>query len=205
MNPGAASLLHSNSEAEVYMITKGDGLLIWGLNSLSVRPGSVVVLPAGVFHRLFNIGLTSLEHLVLTHPPFNAAGVNLAQDQSDRWPVEVLPARIPPVTDAFDGAKIASYELSELDLSIAYGWVSNDPARRKQPHYHRRRDEFIYIVEGKGSVQVGIAEDPVEPGDWIHVEPPTEHAIRNKNDEHLVVVCICSPAFDPNDVGYMTP
>ncbi len=202
MNPGAYSLLHEHRVMdEVYAITRGSGELIVGSLSYEVRAGSVVHIPANIPHQFYNTGLTSLEHLVLAAPAFDPADVIVAEKQDTPHTTNV-PVTFPQVVECFDGAKIIPYELPGIDLSFAFGWVINDPARHKAPHYHKRTSEFIFVVEGKGTVEIGDRSVPVEAGDWLEVPVGADHAIRNKEDQYMIALCICSPRFDMADVHY---
>ncbi len=202
MNPGAFSLLHKHHKmAEVYAITRGFGELVVGRYSYEVRAGSVVQIPPNTPHQFFNTGATSLEHLVLATPPFDPTDVIVAEVQGVRHSISMR-AALPQVVECFDGAKIIPYDLPWFDLSFAFGWVINDPARHKKPHYHERITELIFVVEGKGTVEIGDETVSVEAGDWVEVSPGLDHAIRNKDNEYMVALCICSPRFDMADVHY---
>ncbi len=114
------------------------------------------------------------------------------------------------------------YTFPEIDLSVAFGMCTNDPKRHKEAHYHKKTTEWIYVVEGKGSIErtsPGFQKSThwIEAGDWIEIPPGESHALRNYRDEmlafdspsfrnnhnqHLVVVCMCEPQFDMTDVHY---
>jgi mannose-6-phosphate isomerase-like protein (cupin superfamily) len=203
MNPGSSSLLHSHRKMqEVNVFTRGFGLLGYNGRHEEVRAGAVNWVPANIKHRISNIGATSLEYLVIALPPFDPTDVFVAEDQG-RAPLSGVPFKFLEVIESFDGAKIMPYCYHPvLDLSCAFGWVTNDPARRKKPHYHKVLTEYIYIVEGKGYVEVDGNAQAVTAGDWLEIQPTEPHAIRNPNDQHLVALCICSPHFDKTDVYY---
>lgn len=206
MNPMAASLLHNHTRmTEIYVITKGYGEL--GLDIPApdgsyrqVTAGSVFEIPAGISHMLRNKSSGHLEHLVFALPPFNPNDVLLIKEKCLDERVRAL--SLPEVQDCFDGAKILPYSFPHLDLSIAFGWVINDPARRKKPHYHNDAREFVYVVDGKGFIEINRVREPLQSGDWIHIDLETEHAFINESNEDLVVVCVCSPAFQMEDVHY---
>src|SRR3989344_1044963 len=166
-----------------------------------VAAGSAYEIPAGVAHMLRNKSSGYLEHLVFALPPFNPNDVYLRDQKLS--PGKTYPLSLPEAEDCFDGAKILSYAFSRPDLSIAYGWVMNDPARRKQPHRHKKSTEFVYVVEGKGFIEIDRVRHPLESGDWIRIDPETEHGLFNEAPEDLVVVCICSPAFQMEDVRHL--
>lgn len=206
MNPMAASLLHNHQRmTEIYVITKGYGELGVGIPEPDgcyhqVVAGSAYEIPVGVPHMLRNKSSGHLEHLVFALPPFDPADVHLLGEK--RLADDVRPLSLPEVQECFDGAKILSYAFPHLDLSIAFGWVINDPARRKQPHYHKKITEFVFVVEGKGFIEIDRVRQPIQPGDWIRIDPETEHALINESPEDMVVVCTCSPEFQMEDVHY---
>ena len=206
MNPMAASLLHNHQRmTEIYVITKGYGELGLGTPERNgsyrqVAAGSAYEIPIDVPHMLRNKSSGHLEHLVFALPPFDPADVHLLGEK--HLAEEVRPLSLPEVQECFDGAKILSYAFPHLDLSIAFGWVINDPARRKQPHYHKKITEFVFVVEGKGFIEINQVRQPIQSGDWICINPETEHALINESPEDMVVVCTCSPAFQMEDVHY---
>jgi mannose-6-phosphate isomerase-like protein (cupin superfamily) len=206
MNPMAASLLHNHHRMiEIYVITKGYGELGLGISKPNgcyheVVAGSVYEVPVEVPHMLRNMSGGHLEHLVFALPPFDPADVHLLGEK--RLAEEVNLLSLPNVQECFDGARILPYAFPHLDLSIAFGWVINDPARRKRPHYHKKIREFIFVVEGRGFIEIDRARKPIQAGDWIVVEPEAEHALINESPEDMVVVCTCSPVFEMEDVHY---
>jgi mannose-6-phosphate isomerase-like protein (cupin superfamily) len=206
MNPMASSLLHNHQRMmEIYVITKGYGELGIGIPEPhgcyhQVVAGSVHEIPVGVPHMLRNKSSGHLEHLVFALPPFDPTDVHLLGER--RLAEDVHPLSLPEVQECFDGAKIIAYAFPHLDLSIAFGWVVNDPARRKRPHYHKKITELVFVVEGKGFIEIDRERTPIKPGDWIVIEPEAEHALVNDSPEDMVVVCTCSPAFEMEDVHY---
>lgn len=206
MNPLATSLLHKHERmTEIYVITKGYGELGIGIPEPDgcyhqVTAGSVFEIPVDVPHMLRNKSSGHLEHLVFALPPFDPADVHLLGDK--RLAEDVRPLSLPEVQECFDGAKIVPYAFPHLDLSIAFGSVINDPARRKRPHYHKKITEFIYVIEGKGFIETDGGRRLANPGDWIMIEPESEHRLINESPEDMAVVCICSPAFEMEDVYY---
>jgi len=201
MNPKAWSLLHEHHVMEeIYVITRGTGNLIRGEEVLAVQAGDAIHIPPYTRHKLTNTGIVSLEHLVLATPPFDPTDVHLDEAWQDPNATP-QPFAQPAIVDCFDGAKIVAYEFREI-ASVAFGWVMHDPERRKPPHYHERITEWIFVIEGKGAIEVdGVAHDIV-PGDWIRIVPNELHALRNENDQHMVVACICAPCFSMDDVFY---
>jgi mannose-6-phosphate isomerase-like protein (cupin superfamily) len=206
MNPLAASFSHNHEGmTEIYVVTKGYGELESGALGMvkkryPVVAGSVHKISVGVSHMLRNKSAGHLEHLVFAFPPFDPEDVHLLQEKHVE--VRTRSLFLPKTQDCFDGAKILSYAFPRLDMSIAFGWVINDLARRKQPHYHKKITEWVFVVEGRGYVRLNGTTFPIESGDWIRINPATEHALINEYPEDLVVVCVCFPMFQVEDVHY---
>lgn len=201
MNPGASSLLHEHHiMQEAYIITRGSGHLIVGKSIFSVQVGDVVWISTYVRHKLINTSAGSLEHLVLAAPPFDPQDVYLDEQLQDPK-ANPMPFIRPPTTDCFDGAKIVAYEVGNI-ASVAFGWVMHDLSLRKPPHYHKKTTEWIFVVEGEGFVILNGTCHPICCGDWIQVDPGQYHALRNNQDQHMVVACFCNPCFSMDDVYY---
>lgn len=201
MNPKAWSLLHEHHiMQEAYIITRGSGQLIVGESIFSVQTGDTVWIPTHTHHKLVNTSVGSLEHLVLAAPPFDPKDVYVNEEWQDPN-VTPVPFVQPLVSDCFDGAKIVAYEFDDI-VSVAFGWVINDPNRHKPAHYHKKTTEWIFVVEGEGFLELNGQNYAIRSGDWICVEPGELHALRNHRDQHMVVVCICNPCFSMDDVHY---
>ncbi|MEK7612984.1 MAG: cupin domain-containing protein [Patescibacteria group bacterium] len=208
MNPMAVSLLHQHRKMEeIYVVTRGFGRL--GLLTPHSKPtghfekvaaGSVHRIEPKVPHILENETAGTLEHLVFAFPPFNPKDVHLIKNKTVcGWTHEL---DLQEEQDCFDGAKILPYSFPDLDISMAFGRVTNDSKKRKKPHFHKRTTEWIYVVEGEGTILIGGEEGSMSHGDWFRIDPREPHAMRSDTPENLVVVCVCSPAFDMNDVYY---
>lgn len=200
-NPGQSSDLHMHKEMyEVYIILRGDAILEVGDTLYRVKPGVVQLVGPGVYHRLSNDGLVGVEYLVLASPPFDPKDVHMHPNQKETEGL-VVPAPIPPLEESVaDGALVSAQTLRPLNMSVAFGRVTNEIERRKKPHYHDRTGEWVYVIEGSGSIKTDAGEEPIKPGDWTAIEPGDSHTLRNDNAQDMVAVCICHPAFDPADL-----
>ena len=64
-------------------------------------------------------------------------------------------------------------------------------------HYHLTADEFFYVLEGRGTVQIGTENHTIEPHDMIFVPVGTDHKITSSVDDPLRVIFILDrPGFD---------
>jgi mannose-6-phosphate isomerase-like protein (cupin superfamily) len=66
-------------------------------------------------------------------------------------------------------------------------------------HRHLIAEEIYYITQGEGEMRLGNALFSVESGDTILIPPGTPHAVRNKGDIDLHIICCCSPAYRHED------
>lgn len=206
MNPLAESLLHNHRRTtELYIVTKGYGELGLGteesLGSFrAITAGNVCEISTGLPHMLRNKSAGQLEHLVIATPPFDPADVYLLEG-GRLTEVNKLPLLQQP-EDCFDGARIIPYTFPNLGLSVAFGFVTSEPERRKRSHYHEVTTEFVYVVEGKGIIMGDGQIRLISEGDWVCIEPGEEHSFVNERPEALVLVCISSPLFSMSDVHY---
>lgn len=57
-------------------------------------------------------------------------------------------------------------------------------------------DEFYYILEGSGRVEIGDDfQQDVKPGDLARIPAGTPQRITNTGDSDLVFLCLCAPRF----------
>jgi mannose-6-phosphate isomerase-like protein (cupin superfamily) len=64
-------------------------------------------------------------------------------------------------------------------------------------HYHRLSEEFYYLLEGRGVMEVDGEEREVVPGDAILIPAGAWHAIRAV--EPLRFLCSCAPPYAHED------
>ena len=66
--------------------------------------------------------------------------------------------------------------------------VSIPPGKQSfVPHMHHREEEWVYIISGSGTADMGDDHYPVEAGDFMGFPPATvAHNLRNTGDETLV-------------------
>ena len=83
-------------------------------------------------------------------------------------------------------------------LSIARARVESGVTTR----WHRLRDtaERYYILDGKGSVEIGeLDTQEVNPGDIVIIPPMCPQRITNTGAADLVFLAICTPRFCPDN------
>jgi mannose-6-phosphate isomerase-like protein (cupin superfamily) len=108
-----------------------------------------------------------------------------------------------PFTTA-DGSTIRSL----LDRSNAP--VSNQslaeatigPGETTDRHHHRESEEFYYLVEGSGEIEVDGEWAPVAAGDAILIPAGAWHRIRAGDAAPLRLLCACAPPYRDEDTFF---
>jgi len=69
-----------------------------------------------------------------------------------------------------------------------------------QRHYHRLAEEFYFILEGCGEMEIDGAARAVGPGDGILIPPGAWHTIAAV--EPLRFLCCCAPPYAHEDTYF---
>jgi len=64
-------------------------------------------------------------------------------------------------------------------------------------HHHKASEEFYFIIEGTGTMEIDGALQDVAPGDAILIPPGSRHRITAASD--LRFLCCCSPPYSHED------
>ena len=67
-------------------------------------------------------------------------------------------------------------------------------------HYHRNSEEFYFILEGGGIMEIDGKERRVSPGDAILIPPGSWHQITAS--ESLRFLCCCAPPYAHEDTWF---
>jgi mannose-6-phosphate isomerase-like protein (cupin superfamily) len=70
-------------------------------------------------------------------------------------------------------------------------------------HYHTKLEEFYFILEGRGILQVDNETREVVPGDCALIPPGAWHQITAL--ETLRFLCCCAPPYNHEDVFFERP
>lgn len=72
--------------------------------------------------------------------------------------------------------------------NIGFHLVRVEPGKETtQFHFHCQEEEFIYILSGKGTLELGDEVIEVGPGDFMGFTAPSlPHAMKNESDDDLV-------------------
>ena len=126
------------------------------------------------FHPLRNTILSAIAMTVLnidTQPPFTTKDGSTIRSILDRT-----------------NAAVSHQSLAEA--SVPAGVTT-------QRHYHRQSEEFYYILEGSGRMNIGDETRAVVPGDAILIAPGAWHFITA--EVALRFLCACSPPYSHDD------
>lgn len=69
-----------------------------------------------------------------------------------------------------------------------------------QRHFHRIAEEFYFILEGSGLMEIGGTSRDVGPGDAILIPPGAWHTISATQD--LRFLCCCAPPYSHEDTYF---
>lgn len=70
-------------------------------------------------------------------------------------------------------------------------------------HSHHREEEWIYVLSGRGIVEIGDEEVEVGPGDFVGFPAPqVPHHLRNPSDEEDLVYLVGGEALDVDVVDF---
>lgn len=101
-----------------------------------------------------------------------------------------------------DGSTIRSLlDLSNAPVknqSLAEAFLP--PGAETERHYHRLSEEFYYISEGRGLMEIDGKQREVGPGDAILIPAGAWHQIRAT--ETLKFLCCCAPPYAHEDTYF---
>lgn len=89
-------------------------------------------------------------------------------------------------------APVQNQSLAEATLS---------PGQITDRHYHAESEEFYYVVEGEGEMEIDGDRAHVGPGDAILIPPGAWHQI-TAGGETLRFLCCCAPAYTHEDTYF---
>ncbi|NNM30921.1 MAG: cupin domain-containing protein [Akkermansiaceae bacterium] len=69
-----------------------------------------------------------------------------------------------------------------------------------QRHYHRQSEEFYFLLDGQGTMEIDGETRPVGPGDAILIPAGAWHQITAVAD--LRFLCCCAPPYDHADTYF---
>ncbi|MEN8257132.1 MAG: cupin domain-containing protein [Thermodesulfobacteriota bacterium] len=82
-------------------------------------------------------------------------------------------------------------------ISVAEARIK--PGMKTEPHYHKKSEEVYVVMAGKGLLRIEDKRYEIEKGVSIVIMPGQVHGLENTNNEDLVVMCCCAPAYGHAD------
>ncbi len=70
-------------------------------------------------------------------------------------------------------------------------------------HFHKLSEEFYFILEGAGTMEIDGEVRPVSPGDAILIPPGAWHQITASHT--LRFLCCCAPPYSHDDTYFAEP
>ncbi|WP_119072456.1 cupin domain-containing protein [Aggregatilinea lenta] len=92
------------------------------------------------------------------------------------------------------GGETEAYSLAQIVLP---------PGKASLKHFHPVAEESYYILSGTGQITVDGQTATLRPGDAIAILPQQVHQIFSADDENLVFLAVCVPAWEPNNSVYV--
>jgi len=121
------------------------------------------------------------------------------KERSDTAPMTVLNLRTQAPFTTKDGSTIRSIldraNAPVQNQSLAEAQVPAGGATQR--HYHKLSEEFYFILEGSGEMEIDGEKRTVGPGDAILIPPGAWHTIVAR--EALRFLCCCAPAYAHED------
>ena len=117
---------------------------------------------------------------------------------------------------SFDIAAIAASLPTSATTLLVDRYLTDQPSASARvfrvykptpPHYHAQCDEYLYVFSGRGTFWMGDASRKAEfgPGELLHFQRGTVHALPDIIEEPLVFLSIDTPRRDPKDVIFVDP
>jgi mannose-6-phosphate isomerase-like protein (cupin superfamily) len=73
------------------------------------------------------------------------------------------------------------------------------PGSATVAHLHRRAEEIYLFTGGSGVMRLGDEERPVRAGDCVVIAPGTAHKLWADEQQPLILLCCCAPAYSHED------
>jgi quercetin dioxygenase-like cupin family protein len=86
---------------------------------------------------------------------------------------------------------------------MAYRMTLDSDSR--ETHVHTGTEEVLYVVQGKGEIQIEGRRQVVHSGQAVYIPEGAEHAYCNTGDQPLVIVGAMAPPIDPDEVRPVLP
>jgi uncharacterized cupin superfamily protein len=171
---------------EVLYVLDGEGELEVRDERHPLRPGTAVFLAGGT--RWSGAGVRVLSVLVHDPPPASAA-----------FAIRDLTAE--EKGSATAGRQFVLGARPELGCASATQFIGLVPPGRAPDHFHLY-DEVIYILDGKGELEIAGERAPLRAGSCVHLPARLVHCLANTGENELRLLGVFRPAGSPAEAYY---
>lgn len=84
--------------------------------------------------------------------------------------------------------------------SLAEATVPGGTATER--HYHKLSEEFYFVLNGSGTMEIDGETSAVKTGDAILIPPGAWHQITANSDSSLEFLCCCAPPYSHEDTYF---
>ena len=103
-----------------------------------------------------------------------------------------------------DGSTIRSIldstNASVANQSLAEATVPEGTSTER--HYHKESEEFYFILDGSGTMEIDDESNVVKVGDAILIPPGAWHQITADANSTLKFLCCCAPPYSHEDTYF---
>jgi len=90
-------------------------------------------------------------------------------------------------------AKTNLFETAQMFCDV-YGL---EPGQAQKPHAHPAATKFYFVLEGRGTFQIGAEKRELGPGELAWSAPGEEHGVENHSGERLLLLVAMAPNPNP--------
>lgn len=76
--------------------------------------------------------------------------------------------------------------------NFVMGHVAINPGGCVPLHSHEQEEVYL-IVSGRGVMRIGDDEQSVGPGDYVYIQPGSEHVLNNTSNENMIMLFCYAP------------
>jgi quercetin dioxygenase-like cupin family protein len=176
---------HREDDAdEIVYVVAGSGSVDVGGERHDLHPGTALFVPRGTAWS----GEGDVRGVsVLVHDPNEQSSSGHA---------------VLDLTSSEKGAATAGREfVLGPECASATQFLGLIPPGRAPDHFHTY-DEVIYVLEGKGVLEIAGEQAPLRPGTCVHLPSRLVHSLANTGDSELRVLGVFRPAGSPAEAYY---
>lgn len=107
--------------------------------------------------------------------------------------------------DLLDGGTLQWLVHPEMGAQHVMSYRMTLEGDASETHVHHGAEEALYVLEGKGEIQVEGKRQTVRPGQAVFIPEGAEHSYVNTGEQPLVIVGAMAPSIDPDDVHPAMP